>query len=340
MRLSPPPYLLLLSLLALGGCAAPGANDDDAASNDDDAASNDDDAADDDDDDTPDTTGPSVLSTSPADGDTGVYEDATVQFVFSEAMDTASVEAALDTAELGEVALSWNATGDTLTVTPATFLLYAEGTGGSPAAIDPVRYRVELEDSATDAAGNGILNGGAEVTFTTMKAMTNEHELHELMTGSGTAGGGVDSPEGTLHVGDNDNAEGIRGFVTMDLWFVSTTAVEVVEATLTARMYETAGLPWSLGDLILDHGIYEAFDNAAFNLQPLSEVGVFATDGDVALSIDVTSQVDDDVKNRQERDALSQYRLRFETINNEDGVADLVYLSRDAFVLEITYLAH
>jgi len=296
-----------------------------------------------------DTTAPEILSVSPADNATGVRDDATVVFEFSEPMDQLSVQNSIDTSDLGGVSFAWSNGGATLTITPDEPLAYAEGTGNNPGDTNALRYTVVIGTGATDEAGNHV-DIGAQTTFSTLKAISTSFGRDNALTGAGTPAGVTTDADDFLYVGDDalgGASNGYRGYITIDMGLLPTTAVEIASATLSGYQLAEIGSPYpALGagsGVILDHSVFtlgdEAADNAAFNMMPLSQVGVLANAGDTALEIDVTSQAQDDLEHRNERDSLSQYRLRFTEFTNLDGTADYVLIGRDELTLDVVYLA-
>src|SRR5262249_46503368 len=120
-----------------------------------------------------DDTAPTVLSTTPADGATGVAADATITIAFSEAMDRASVEAAWRSHDLPARAVDFagNAGDDTLVVTPHAPLELAEGAGVDPSIVAARVYHVGLAATASDAAGTPLA-AAVTIGFATRKRMT------------------------------------------------------------------------------------------------------------------------------------------------------------------------
>jgi hypothetical protein len=312
-----------MTLLLLLACAA----GDDTAAPDDTAT-----------DTAPDTTAPTVVSISPAYGATGVTLDAVVVIVFSEAMDPASVDAALLTTALGDAAASWNDAGDTLTLTP-TSLTYAEGKGLDPNSVTANRYGVTLGSGATDLAGNP-LPVGTETEFTTLKRLGETFGLANDLTGTATAEKVVSDADSLLAVGDDPDDIGYRSFVSFDLSALPWSAVEIEHAVVFGKILsEDVGTPYKdLGDLIIESGTFRAMDNAAYNLTPLHDGVELAETGDVDLELEVTGWVEDDRANKEDRGYRSQYRVRFEDITDLDGEADAVFFSRDDWALAVTYL--
>lgn len=101
-----------------------------------------------------DTTAPTLLSTSPADGDTNIALNINLSFVFSEAMNQAVTQSALSFNPETSCDFSWNTAGDTLTCNPQSDL----SSGAS--------YTVSLSTAAQDLAGNNLATGSS-LSFTT-----------------------------------------------------------------------------------------------------------------------------------------------------------------------------
>ena len=135
-----------------------------------------------------DTTPPTVVSTSPADGATGVPVDAVLEIEFSEAIDPNSMEEGgiFMTPEPGDGIVTWTDGGTTLNFDPTDPLL------------DDTAYSLIIMDGAvTDLAGNP-LSGNYSMIFTTGSS---------LPTGgySGTIAGDPNStaaanPEGAMSI--------------------------------------------------------------------------------------------------------------------------------------------
>lgn len=297
----------------------------------------------------PDTTAPTVLAISPVDGAGGVRADTVVVIEFSEPMDQLSVQNSVDTSDLGGVTFAWSDGGATLTITPDEPLVYATGEGLNPGSVWPNRYVVTLGTGAADEAGNALA-AGEQTSFTTLKAMTTSFSRDNTLTGAGTPGGVTTDADDFLYIGDDalgGASSGYRGYITIDLEALPASAVGIASATLRGYQLAEINMPYAaLGGgtgVILDHATFmlgsEAQDNAAFNLTPHSQVGVFATAGALELAIDVTAQVQDDLANRATRSSRSQYRLRLSSFTNLDATANYLLIGRDELSLEVVYLA-
>ena len=162
---------------------------------------------------TPDTTPPTVVSTTPDDGAINVALDVTMQIEFSEPIDPSSMEEGgiIITPEMGDGIVTWTDGGSTLNFEP-----------DNPLLDDTAYYLVIIEGAVRDFAGN-FLSGNYSVTFTTGAA---------LPTGgySGTIAGDPHStaaanPEGALSIafmvnmitgGGDEGPPPIGGFDVVD----------------------------------------------------------------------------------------------------------------------------
>ncbi|MCH8075976.1 MAG: Ig-like domain-containing protein, partial [SAR324 cluster bacterium] len=90
----------------------------------------------------PDTIAPSVVGTVPADQSTNVSVDTSITVTFSEAMNTASAEAALTVAPALSGTFSWSGDNSVMTFVPGQSLSYSQ------------TYSVTVASSAADTSGN------------------------------------------------------------------------------------------------------------------------------------------------------------------------------------------
>jgi hypothetical protein len=296
---------------------------------------------------TEDTTPPEIASTSPQTGATGQRDDVEVVIEFSEPMDQASVEGTLDASALGEVTLSWNDSGDTLTITPNQPLEYAFG-DGDPAEINPNKYNVVLGSAARDLAGNEM-GPGIDLEFYTLRrvglVLDPDADLsHGVYVDSLTADGS------RFQVGDTSGKEGVRSAISFDIQGIAEGAVEIESATFATRQEigDILNTPYAdLGsNLLIDHVLYDGLGteneiNAAYNSKQtaLASLGEFASSpSQVVIEHDVTDAVADDLDNRVDRDDLSQYLLYFADDTDLDTSYDTTFISRDLMELQIVYL--
>lgn len=282
-----------------------------------------------------DTTPPTVVSVSPADGATGVTSDAKIVITFSEAMDEAATEKAYTLFDLpkNDVTVGWDSAGKVLTLTPKLGLSYAMS--------DPaISYTLSLK-GAKDLAGN--LLPAFESSFTTLKNLTYRLLSQPTLDGEvyGTPQANPDSPE--FYVGDRSDNVSVRGFVSFDLSAIpeSVSRDAVVDAELAVFKEKVVGSPYTglnectnpefcaiTTPIVLEHVSYGSLlDGSAYTTPTLAELGAISRIQSLDSSFetaDVLSAVRDDLSNRGARKKLSQYRLSFTLETNGDAVADYV----------------
>jgi hypothetical protein len=284
-----------------------------------------------------DTTPPTILSMSPANGAVGVREDEPVVITFSEPMDRGSVEGTLFAASLGDVTLKWNEAGDVLTIVPDEPLPYAQGIGDDPDEVTALHYYVVVGTGARDLAGNQIVVG-AETTFWTMKRMETVYKADEDLSVFTDENGWVE-PGYNLWVGDNSlDLEG-RAIFTFSLAGFPEAAAEIVHAQFATRQVSVNGTPYGLGGKMKIAHIAAADLLSAFDAPVLAELGDFCEAGQVVIQHDVTAAVEDDLAHRADRGDRSQYRLYFPGGTNGNGEPDAAAISRTLAELTVAYLA-
>jgi hypothetical protein len=287
----------------------------------------------------PDETPPTVVSVTPTDGAIGVAADATIVVEFSEPMDQLTVEGAFASDDLGSVALSWNAAGDTLTITPEEPLDYAEGFGTDPDEVDALVYGLSLGVLARDLAGHAI-EEPFEMSFSTRKRMTAEFPRIDDLTRYVVGNGNIGDADGPLVVGDNSNNESLKTLLTFDLADLPEPVYAVESAAFSARQTGTQATPYeSLGAIVAHHLVFEDVTPDLIDADSLAVLGVFSTDDNAeSKSIEVSEAVADDVANHTTRGARSQYRLEFEEATDGNETTDFAGFARETFALSIVYV--
>ncbi len=280
---------------------------------------------------------PSVAGSTPSDDAEGVLAPTSIEVVFSEPMDTASVEAALDTAALGAVSLAWSADDTIVTIDPQSDLDYATGT--SPVGLEPLAYEFTLSTDATDVAGNALDAAWAS-SFTTARRITVELDHDPAYTGGVTSSGVLQTGSGDDPiVGDHSDNVARRGFMGFAITSLPAGILEIEEARLSANQWLVLGDPIpSLGAAAtIAHIAPEALPGGAYASAPLEQLGVFSDEDsygpDNEKSVDVTTNVAYDYA---QGESHTLYRLQFTSATNYNSSTDRLRFSGE--VLEVTYL--
>lgn len=302
----------------------------------------------------PDTTPPTVSSTSPISGEQGAARRPDIVVIFSEPVDKASAQAAFSITSPGGFnsgVFSWNTEGTVMTYRPDNTFNYGQN----------VNWRVST--AAKDLAGNAM---PADVTqsFRVRRQNTvkifSVAELDGNISNTGTVQTGGWFP-GT--VGDLDNNTYRRGFLSFDLSVLPTDLIQISGATLNVRQAAVAGNPYGkMGNLLAESVAYgsslvaSAFETPVLKTNQcifafpgitcglFDESRVLSNNANLEFkSATATLKVRDDWTNRAARGNRSQYRLKFTQNVSADGVADFVIFGTgDASAdfqpfLEITY---
>lgn len=158
-----------------------------------------------------DTTPPTIVSVSPANGATGVANNEVIVVTFSEPMDKPSAQAAFQSANLGAVTFNW-LDDMTMEVTP-NGLAYAQGGPSVTANV----YDFTVTTVATDLAGNPMAQN-APSSFSTLRNVTDYMpETQELsVEANGSTCGSFTVPVGSYQP-PNTVAKECRLLVSYDL---------------------------------------------------------------------------------------------------------------------------
>jgi len=284
---------------------------------------------------------PRVLSTSPNDGAAGVAAASTITVAFSRPMDPASVEAAWQSTDLPRegVSFAWNAASDTVVVTPAQPLELAEGTGLDPSVVPARSYHVSIDTTARATAG-AALAAPVALAFTTQRVMTVELEPIGVLTRSMRSDGVVFGETAvTLTHGDTTGNLQLKTFVTFALPVLPSGGV-AERARLGANQNSTVGVPYALGKLVARHVSAATIDAAAFTASPLGTAGALSSDATAgAKTLDVSSEVLDDLANHAARGERTQFRLELEAATDNGADADEARFSRSGMTLTLVYSA-
>lgn len=289
-------------------------------------------------DDPNDTTAPEVVDTLPASNGMGVTASEKILVTFSEQMDPATVEAAYSSAELprNKVSFEWSAGGTVLAISPDAPLSYAEGFGTDLTTVEPLRYAITIGPDATDLAGNA-LGVAHELSFSTRRRMVASFGLDLDLTRVTVTISSLANSE--IMIGDTSSAGTYRSYLAFDLSTMPAGS-EVESAKFSGRQMAPEGVPYSLGGINVHHVSYTGITGGALaSAQVMSQPGMFSEDPILETkTIDVTSQMSDDVTHRTERGDRSQYRLQIDQATNSDAVADRAFFAKGTFSLTATYL--
>ncbi len=287
-----------------------------------------------------DTIAPTVVSTSPPNNSEGIPADQVIVFEFSEAMDTASVEAAWNSDLLPQmdVSFSWNAEQDELTVTPNSELPLAEGTGLDPSGVTATSISVAIDGTASDQAGNP-LGTTLKLMFATRKRMTASLNLIDQLTRAMRDDGLVFPISATsVAPGDDTGNRQLKVFMGFEVPTFPESA-DFEEVVLTVSQNSPTGVPFELGAVKLLHINTAVVDIASFSAA-LSDVGDFSVDEMLGpRSADVRAEFLADLANRTVRGDRTQFRLEFASATNSDNVRDQVRFSRASIAMAVTYVA-
>ena len=278
---------------------------------------------------------PAVVAVSPADGDTGVLEDARIVIEFSAPMNLAATEAAYQSPELpaAAVSMTWNGAGDTLTITPSDPLPYASG----DLSVAAETFTFSLMTSAADLAGNPLAEP-LDVTFSTARNVAVEvAAVTDLGLSTHVRGDGSIADLATLDVGDAFLDPGevfFRGLVTFDLSALPE-IFAVRTATFNAEQQTFAGDPYTnLGEVHIHDAEFAQVSLAAAE-SPGADLGVFSADPteELKTSVDIAGAVAADASTGR-----TQFLLKFSQDDNGDGTTDRLRIPTSTAFLDLELL--
>jgi hypothetical protein len=288
---------------------------------------------------------PTVVSIDPPTGSV-VEEEVAITIRFSEPMDQAAVEAAIEFPGMAP-SFDWNPDGTE--VTASRQVAYPQGS--DPDQVAPRTFEVALGSGARDEDGEPLEGGALALSYTLRyRRITQAFPFSQTLSGncflpcSGTWSWVV--------AGENmsDTTVTNRGFLTIP--FDLPAGIVVEKAVLDTEIELVTGNPFGeLGDLLVDDVGFSAINDLSLYGRGTLLGALFTGDqgagAGATASFDFTEAFAEDYEHRAERSYRTQLRLRFLHDNPEDpaydsyhsdGNQDVVRLLRDATSLSVTYL--
>jgi hypothetical protein len=285
----------------------------------------------------PDTTPPTLVDSSPSDGAIGAPREGSITLTFSEPMNKASVESAFfiavsSTSIAGS--FSWNPAGTQAVFDPNTDFAYG------------TTVQWSLTNGATDLAGNTL--SSTSRTFRVVREFTavlsrengNQGLIYDINTSSNSA---------TWPIGDDSQNKTFRAGTSFMLYALDSQLTRITGATLSWPYINSCGTncnPFlSLGSFVIEP-IYYGDSFVPPNVWNTPPIGTpLRIDSENALGIDyfgycrvsVLPMVVDAWTNRASHSMRAQFRLRFETLTNNDSSADNLEIREPDLNLVITY---
>jgi len=280
--------------------------------------------------DAPDTTNPTIVSTSPTNGQHGLLNNTKITIRFSEPMDQLATQAAFQSSDIGPHTFSWQNGGKTMIVTPNNPLQYSPNTTYKT-------YHFTINTTATDKAGNN-LTVAKTVKFTTLRTFYKEFRAEKDLDGFVYDANWVYKTQGYLRVGDIPSNRYARIFLSFQPGAIlaADQLKFVKKAELKLYQFNQRGNPY--GDLsgpifsrtrylrIYHMNYGSSLGSDDFDRTPLSNKSLeFSRSYSVGYKkVDVTGWLADDYRHRRSRDNRSQFRFQFHTNTDHDGHDDHV----------------
>ncbi|MFZ5468255.1 MAG: Ig-like domain-containing protein [Myxococcota bacterium] len=285
----------------------------------------------------PDTTPPTLVSSTPANNATGASPFSNITVLFSEPMDQASVQNAFAITNPSGFAggvLSWNTAGTEMTYDPPATLPYGA----------TVTWRINSQ--AQDLAGNALQGAPQLRSFRVVQQATVTITSTGSLDGSVSSNGSSSTSGTQALVGDDSNDFYRNVFLRFNLSSLPTTLTAITSATLYVNLASSIGNPFTeLGTLQAESVSFTGAPDVSALAAPVlaGESRALATSCCGYRFVTATAKVNDDWANRANRGTQSQYRLRFvPTDSSADGNSDALTVTMgDSFTnepyLQITY---
>jgi hypothetical protein len=257
---------------------------------------------------TPVNEAPYVVSISPEDDAIGVALEASIVVTFSEPMDKATAQAALNLSTGNCGAFAWNGDATEMTFTPCGAFAYGD------------EVEVEIYDSASDLLGLGM-DDEFDSEFRVLRQSTLQLRSEDAYDGN------VFGP-GIFILGSKAVSEGqyfgvgtwVRGFLSFDLSDLPEDLVEIQSATVNVKQSSHQAGAYTGGSLLIESVTYGSLTSDDWGMAPNTLpcpfifcltpiVSMDAADG--WKSVEMAGYVRADWEHREDRDYNSQFRLRF-----------------------------
>ncbi|HTQ03748.1 MAG TPA: Ig-like domain-containing protein [Polyangiaceae bacterium] len=287
----------------------------------------------------PDTTPPVIVSVTPVDGATAVRANTDIVITFSEPMDESETAHAFQSDDLrpGDIDLSWGRSGRVLTVHPIMGLDYQSASDPAPR-----EYSYWITTLARDLAGNHLIQERT-FSFTTLARYTQTLtpvDVRELVQNGTTKSECTDATTSLIAVGDTADNDALGALLTFSLGDLQSMpeAGDLVSAALAETTPGSYPAAISVFHVAVDPAL------ATWSTELLNDIGTL-TGGTHGLmdatpdSLDVSSAVDDDLKNTDARAGRTQYVLRWANGSNLDDSAQESDIQCQSVGLSVTYFA-
>ncbi|HEY8146161.1 MAG TPA: hypothetical protein VIG06_25950, partial [Kofleriaceae bacterium] len=260
-------------------------------------------------------------------------------------MDRASVEAAIHFPGGAAPSFEWSEDGSQ--VTASRLVPYPEGSG--PEQVEPGVFHVVLSAGAADAGGDPV-GGALELEYTLRyRRITTAFPFSQTLSGNCDSACSGNFTWFAAGERSSDPTVATRGFLTIP--FDLPDDIEIERAELATEIEQILDNPFSFGDLMIDHVVFDAFAGDVYGRRGAG-LGVLYARADMpavgdAVLLDVTEVFIGDYEHRAERQSRSQYRIRFPhdlaedpsyPTYHSDDAWDIVELLRPATSLAVTYL--
>lgn len=264
----------------------------------------------------PDTTKPTLVSSSPVNNAIGVERESNIVIKFSEPMDKASAQAAFSVtspAFLNIGSFSWNAAGTIMTFNPSFI----------PSHNTTIKWTVST--AAKDSAGN-TLAVSTSGQFRTLRIKTIKIYSTDSLDGTVSNNGNVQTGAFDVFLGDLANNTYQREFLSFDMTSLPSNLIRLTAANLYSKQIFVGGNPYTdLGRVYVRSVDYGSSLNANDFEKPTSGSALLSNNGNITFkSANVFSMFKSDWTNRAAQANRAQFRLSFNTNVSTDAQADLV----------------